>query len=222
MAESEKKKRTTRTKTSKEKTIVKANTNKKVKKTVKQDENKKNKLMTLEEKYDNCNCCPVCGKMYDKVLDKCPFCESRQKHLGITPFIIIFTIAFLFTIVVAHFLTKLYSNDIPEGQYKVECELVSYESLVRKPKDYKGKDIKIIGTVVKVEGYDDGYTNDMTIKLDANLFENGREELITVRFKDKEYEQGFIKGDLITVYGKYIAIDGNEPLINAKYIVYGN
>lgn len=220
MAESVKKKTTTKKTTSKiatSKTKTSA-----VKKVTKKDENKKNKIMTLEERYDNCNRCPVCEKMYDKALDKCPFCEEKQKHLGLTPFVIIFALTFLFTIIVAHFLTKMYANEIPEGQYKVECELVSYESLVRRPKDYKGKNIKIIGNVIKVEGFDNGYSNDMTIKLDTNLFDNGKQQIITVKFKDTDYEQGFITGDLITIYGKYIAIDGNEPLINAKYIVYGN
>ena len=43
--------------------------------------------------------------------------------------------------------------------------------MVRVPKNYLHKDVAIVGRVIDVEGYDDGFYNQMTITVDMNLFE---------------------------------------------------
>ncbi len=93
--------------------------------------------------------------------------------------------------------------------------------MVRKPKEYKNKNVKVIGKVVSVTGEDKAAGNEMKIIIDANLFEGNNSQLIEVNFLDRNYEIGLLEGDLITVYGLYKAINGNIPKIESKYIVFG-
>lgn len=166
--------------------------------------------------------CKYCHKNYEKGYTICPHCHKRQKTTSIgIAFFITFAIIFLIGIITFHFIEKYLTNPQPEIDYKLTCQLVDYENLVRHPKDYKNKDIKVIGQVVNVEGYDDGISNNMTITINVNLFENGINQLITIEYNDYKYEQGFLAGDLITVYGKYTSINGNIPNISAEYIVFG-
>ena len=46
--------------------------------------------------------------------------------------------------------------------------------------------------------------------------------MVKVEFTDENYSQGFLKDDLIEVYGVYSEINGNMPTIIAKYIDFGN
>lgn len=164
--------------------------------------------------------CAFCHKYFDKGLKICPYCRKHQKYgLGIT-FTIIVIAVFLTVILASSLIEKFAINGKTEEEYKQSCVLTTYEQLIRTPKEYKGKDIKVIGEVVEVIGYDDGFSNNMTIKINANLFE-GKEQFISLEFIDKEYEQGFIAGDIITAYGEYTQINGNEPTIEIKYITLG-
>ena len=169
---------------------------------------------------DNLIECKHCHKVFEKGYSICPHCHKRQGGgLGLS-FLIIFAALFLLGIIVFHFVDKYVYNHVGDD-YKENCVLVDYENLVRHPKDYRGQDVKIIGEVVSVEGYDTGFGNEMTITINANLFENSDENLITITYKDKDYKQGFIAGDMITAYGVYDAINGNIPNIKAKIIVFG-
>jgi len=174
------------------------------------------------EKNTNLKECVYCHKTFEKGYTICPHCHKRQKkNIGLI-FFILCAVTFLFGIICFHFIEKYLFNTDNENDYKASCVLVDYENLVRHPVDYKGKTVRVIGTVVEVNGYDDGFGNNMEITINANQFDNGKEQLVTIDFSDKDYTQGFITGDLITVYGKYNSIDGNIPRIEAKYIVLGS
>ncbi len=165
--------------------------------------------------------CVFCHEKFEKGYTICPHCHRRQKTSVSFAFFIVFALLFLFVILSYHFVSRYFFNNIKEDDYKKICVLVDYEQLVRHPKEYKGKDVRVIGQVVEVTGFDTGYGNQMTITLNANLFEDSAEHLITVNYIDKSYDQGFIEGDLVTVYGSYESINGNVPYINAEYIVFG-
>ncbi len=164
--------------------------------------------------------CVNCHEKFDRGYTICPHCHKRQSSFEIT-FFVVFACVFLFAILVFHFVAKFAESKETHDDYKVTCVLVDYENLVRHPKDYKNKDIKMIGKVVSVEGVDDGYSNDMYITINANLFENGEERLITIEYSDKTYDIGFIEGDNIIAYGQYDKINGNVPNIKAKVIEFG-
>ena len=189
---------------------------------------KKTKTKIIEPKKDivfldnvSANKCRHCHKFFEKELTICPFCHKDQKdNLG-KIIIIILSIVLLLSIIGTHFLNKYYENKVSEDEYKFNCKLLSYEQLVRKPKIFKNTEIKIIGKVVKVEGVDVSYGNVMNVTIDANLFEEPHKQLLTFEYVDKNYEIGFIEGDLITVYGEYDSINGNIPFVKAKYVVIG-
>lgn len=167
------------------------------------------------------NKCKHCHKYFEKELLICPYCNRDQKDNVGKIIIFVLSVILLLSIIGNHFIDKYYENQVSEAEYKYNCKLHSYEELVRKPKKYKKTNIKVIGQVIKVEGVDVSYGNVMNVTLDANLFDGPNEQLITFEFTDKNYELGFIEGDLITVYGEYTSINGNIPFVKAKYIVFG-
>ena len=170
---------------------------------------------------DNLIECVYCHQKFEKGYTICPHCRKRQKNSISLMFFIVILSILLFAIICFHFIEKSIGKNNTEEDYKQSCELVDYENLVRHPKDYKNKDIRVIGDVIDVTGYDDGFGNVMQITINANQFENGEEQLITIDYTDKDYSQGFLIGDTITVYGEYTNINGNIPNITAKYIIFG-
>ena len=165
--------------------------------------------------------CRFCHKTFEKGYNICPHCHKRQKsEVGIV-FFGVFAFVFLFAIICFYFVDK-YFDRIPDAKdYKESTVLVNYENLVRNAKDYKGKDVKVIGKVVSVSGIDDGFGNKMVITIDANLFDTNKEQLITIDFVDHDYTAGIMNGDTITVYGNYTTLNGNVPNIDAKFITIG-
>ncbi|MDD4187842.1 MAG: hypothetical protein PHX04_03670 [Bacilli bacterium] len=156
-----------------------------------------------------------------KVIEKASVSENQKDKAG-GVVILILIVLLLLSIIGTHFINLYYVKPVSEADYKYNSILVSYEELVRSPKEYKNKDIKVIGEVIKVEGVDSSYGNDMTITIDGNLFSGDYEQLITFKYIDLDYEIGFIEGDIITVYGNYKSINGNVPFIEAKYVVFGS
>ena len=186
------------------------------------EETKKEINNIIEEKLD-VQRCKYCHKYFDKGLTVCPHCRKNQNlnAVGIMTSILIalFALLMLFT----YFYMNKQANKTTPGEYKSTCVLVSYEDLIRSPKNTLNKTVKLIGKVVSVEGHDNGITgNTMTITLNINLFDTGTEQLVKVEFTDENYSQGFLKDDLIEVYGVYSEINGNMPTIIAKYIDFGN
>lgn len=180
------------------------------------EENITNKI----EENLNVDQCKYCHKFFDKGLTVCPHCRKNQNistvSTIITILIAIFALLLLFTY---FFMDNQNKNKLTPEEYKSTCVLVSYEDLVRSPKNTMYKTVKLIGKVVSVEGHDNGITgNSMTIKININLFANQAEQLVEIKFNDKDYKQGFLTDDLVEVYGKYTQINGNVPTIEAEYI----
>ena len=165
--------------------------------------------------------CKHCHKKYEEGLTICPFCKKGQKDRTGAVVITILSIILLISIICNYFVNKYYEEGISEIEYKELCKLASYEELVRSPKDYKSKKVKVIGRVVDVDGLDVSSGNMMTIMLDTNLFDGLTEQIISFEYIDRDYEIGFIEGDILTVYGEYSQINGNTPFIKAKYITFG-
>ena len=180
------------------------------------EENITNKI----EENLNVDQCKYCHKFFDKGLTVCPHCRKNQNistvSTVITILIAIFALLLLFTY---FFMDNQNKNKLTPEEYKSTCVLVSYEDLVRSPKNTIYKTVKLIGKVVSVEGHDNGITgNSMTIKINVNLFANQAEQIVEIKFNDKDYKQGFLTDDLVEVYGKYTQINGNVPTIEAEYI----
>lgn len=167
--------------------------------------------------------CKYCGKYFDKGMTICPNCRRRNKNNSFDlMFFVIIGVVFFLCIMIFYFIDSKIINNVTYESYTQSCTLVSYEDMVRVPKKYLEKDVAVVGRVKEVTGYSDGLYNSMSIVLDLNLFDDDNESLITVDFDDKTFEQGFIDGDIVKVYGEYIRINGNTPLIEAKYINLNN
>lgn len=168
----------------------------------------------LSNKYK----CKYCGYNIDKGMTICPNCRRRNKSS--INFLIFGVLAFvtLFVIIFYHFVDSYLINPKSYESYVSGCTFVTYTDMVRVPKTYLHKDVAVIGRVIEVDGYDDGLFNQMTLTIDMNLFEDGEENFITVDYSDKTYETGFIKGDIVKVYGNYATINGNKPNIDAEYV----
>lgn len=196
-----------------------------VKKTVRKRTFKKEKVeikpkdeVKVIEDITNKYKCKYCGYNIDKGMTICPNCRRKNKSsINFWVFGVLAVIT-LFAIIFYHFVDSYLINPKSYESYVNGCTFVSYTDMVRVPKNYLHKDVVIVGRVIDVEGYDDGFYNQMTITVDMNLFEDGEENLITVNFSDNTYEKGFIKGDLVKVYGNYATINGNEPSIDAEYV----
>lgn len=165
--------------------------------------------------------CIFCHKEFDEKLNFCPHCNrNQQSKLGsviIASLGIVLLLAVLFNFI----LDKYVVNKVSEPEYKLSCELVPYEKLVRNAIDYKNTAVKIIGKVVNVTGKDSILGNSMNIVINANMFDSGEQSLVEVQYTDKAYKNGLLNGDLITIYGEYLKLNGNTPVIDAKYIVFG-
>lgn len=187
-----------------------------VKKVVKKVVPKKEEVVS--NKYE----CKYCLHLIDEGMSICPKCRRNNKVNY--NFIMYFIIAFvlLFTILFYHFVDKYVFNKESYEQYVASCVFVSYEDLVRVPKNNLDKDVQVVGKVVSVEGASDGLFNNMTITVDMNLFDDGTKNIVTVNFVDKNFEKGFINGDVVKIYGVYETINGNVPYIDAKYIDFNN
>jgi hypothetical protein len=165
--------------------------------------------------------CIHCHKFFDKGLTICPYCRRSQKDKTGPIVIVILAIILLLSIIISYFVSKYNDVSVSAVDYEKSCKLVAYEDLVRKPKKYKNEAVKIIGVVESVTGTDTDYGNKMVITINANMFDETTEQRVIVNFDDKDYSQGFIKGDTISIYGTFSKINGNTPVIDAKYIVFG-
>lgn len=211
--------------------MEKENKEKNIKKNVKKPSSKKTlnetvkvskKIVKKEEIASDKQECRFCHNIFDKGLRICPNCYRKQKNNKLIIFLIVFASVFIAFVGICSYLDENIFNPVSETEYKSECKFVSYEDLIRVPKTYRGEKVSIIGIIDSVYGYDEGLGNNMTIEINANLFDDDSIQRVIVTFKDRKYEQGFVAGDIIRVYGKYSSINGNEPTIDAKYIAFTN
>lgn len=165
--------------------------------------------------------CIFCHEKFEEDLTRCPICRKKQEDNKGKILIIVLTIILILSIIANFFIDHYADNKISESDYKYNSKLLTYEELVRNPKEYKNTIVKVIGTVSSVEGIDVKHGNVMNVTIDANLFTGDTKHLIVFEYTDKDYQVGFIEGDLVTVYGEYKQINGNIPFIKSKYVVFG-
>lgn len=106
-----------------------------------------------------------------------------------------------------------------KSSYIEKCKKYSYKSIQRHPDKYKGKKIKISGTVIQVM---EGWFDTVSLRVEDS---SGNIWYVDYRYSDNEAK--ILENDKITVYGEstgtetYTTILGNSqtiPSIDAKYI----
>ena len=164
--------------------------------------------------------CNSCHKEYATDLKACPYCfKGHQSNRTLRVFLIL-AIIILLGIIVGHFYERLTNQGLDEYEYKLSLpDATPFEDLIRNPAELIGKDIKIHGRVVHVEGADFGRGNRMIVTMDMNLFDGPGQEIIKFEYVDQNYKiGGFFEDDIVTIYGKYVALNGNVPSITARFI----
>ena len=153
--------------------------------------------------------CIHCNREIPLSYKKCPFCRKKQNKRKWIVLIISLLIIMLINL---NLLTILYSSDTIDikDNYKETCEEILYEDLVRKNIKYDESLVKISGTVKDVEKISKFFNRiKITITIDNNT--------IFIIYNNKT-SVGFINGDKVEIYGKYKDLEGNKPIIHAKYI----
>ena len=93
--------------------------------------------------------------------------------------------------------------------YISECVSISYSDVERNPDSYKGKKIKVSGTVAQViEGWFDGVTLRLTSDADGNDW--------YISYTHKEGESRILEEDHITAYGECDGVQSVTTLLGAQ------
>lgn len=155
--------------------------------------------------------CRHCNRKIPINYRKCPFCKKKQVYKR-PFFIMIFILLVAFLNI--YFFISLYGDNITlKNNYKNDCTEISYTEMVKKNEYYDEAYIKFSGTVKSVRSINK-FANKIEIEI---IMDNNPARIVKVKYFNVN-KIGFIKGDSITVYGKYKHLSGNTPIINSRII----
>lgn len=111
------------------------------------------------------------------------------------------------------------SSELSRSEYIAQCAEIPYTDIARTPDNFKGKSVKINGTVIQVS---EGLFDSVTLRIQC-----GGEDIWYVTYtRQNADEERILEGDWITAYGEcngvesYTAIFGNTitiPSMSMKY-----
>lgn len=153
--------------------------------------------------------CLIIGIIKPKLVVRWGAVEKRNRK----KVFIYYGIALIIAVITSNLLFKTYGVDYASSE-KYDASSyntgITYEQLVRTPDNYKNKKVKFTGQVdVFVE---DG--NRVQLKIVVN---NDSENILVAECKADELKQRFLKGDNITVSGRFIDI-WSDALSNGEKI----
>ena len=157
-------------------------------------------------------------KINETIIDQ-PLVKNENNAMGAI-IIAILTVVLVFSVIANHVINRDVEEAMSENEFKFSSQLVSHEELVRSPRDFLNTNVKIIGTVISVTGEDTGNGHLMEVLM-GDPFEGDVEQLIRFEYFDTEYRLGFIRGDIVTIYGIFTSIEGNIPFIEARFVTFG-
>lgn len=157
--------------------------------------------------------CIHCNREIPIAYKKCPYCKKNQKKKR---YLLKFIVILFILLIDWNLLTILYAPDTftIKKDYKEKCEVVNYEVLIRENEKHKNKLITFNGIIKDVKKSSTIF-NILTIEVIDGIQE------YKVIYNNKN-NIGFIDEDQVTIYGKFKELDGNVPIINAKYIIIKN
>lgn len=145
----------------------------------------------------------------------CPQCRKKQGG-GCLKFLLIAVIA----IIVIFAAMVMFSEspgdmeeiktfkELPEKDFKKQCEKISYKDLARNPENYKGKAIKVQLRIEQV--VDDHYLRAYSGK-DDDWYEDEY-----VLYDSRDNGDNLIEEDIVTVYGVYYGTETMERAIGGS------
>ena len=118
--------------------------------------------------------------------------------------------------------------DLPEGEYRAQCQSYTYDEVARNPDAYSGKLAKFTGEVVQVVKKGDKETS-----LRVNVTKNGDSityytdtVYVIYKYDNKENAVSILENDIITLYGElngeqtYESVLGQQITIPKIYVKY--
>ncbi len=159
-----------------------------------------------------CKSCPHCNRDIPVNATKCPYCKKKLVH-SLKKKAIIVTL--LFSSITFICLYSLYGipNERIATNYKDQCIEINYENLIRKADYYNHYNVFFEGKIKSITTVDK-HRKIMEI---AIIMDNNEEHKIDLEYRNIE-SIGYMVGDTVKVYGKYLSLNGNIPYIKAKYI----
>lgn len=143
--------------------------------------------------YSTCNYCK--GSGYERKYN----CEVDNKHNK--------------SVVCKYCLSKTHKYACPFCSSEA-CEMFVYNTIMRNPDEYLGKNVSVVGTVMNVKEEADRMYSISLRNRDGEFYRN-----FNVKYVKPENGLRVLQGDNITAYGPFISYDtDNTPLIAAYYI----
>lgn len=101
--------------------------------------------------------------------------------------------------------------DLPEAEYRAQCQEYSYDDIARYPDNYQKKLAKFTGEVVQVlkEG------DQIQMRVDVTLSEYGFYEDTVFVYYTVSNGQNVLEGDIITMYGELRGMQEYESIMGA-------
>lgn len=158
---------------------------------------------------ENSKKCIHCSREIPQAYKKCPYCKKKQKRKR---YALKFVVIIIILILNIRFLTILYSSDVSviKKSYKEDCKEVTIQELI---KDNKKLDETLVTLDVTVKDVDSASPVFNRILITATK----DNQTIYIYYNNKN-KLGFINGETIKIYGKYKYLQGNKPIIHAKYV----
>lgn len=164
--------------------------------------------------YESLDCieCPHCNRNIPINSKKCPFCKkelikSRKKKA------ILITLLFSFITFICLYSLYGIPNERVANNYKEQCIEINYEKLIRKADYYNRYNIYFQGKIKSITTVD---KRRKIMEMEI-ITDNNSEHLIDIEYRNTE-SLGYMVGDEVIIYGKYLSLNGNIPYIIAKYI----
>ena len=102
--------------------------------------------------------------------------------------------------------------DLPEDEYRAQCQSYSYDEIARSPEKYEKKLAKFTGKVVQV--LRDG--DELQMRVDVTETEYGFYEDTVFVFYTISNDVNVLEGDIITMYGELRGMQSYETVLGAE------
>lgn len=154
--------------------------------------------------------CIHCNREIPQAYKKCPYCKKKQKRKR---YLLKFIIIVIIMLINIRLLTIMYSSEVVDNKttYKEDCKQVEVVDLIDNHNKYIDDLVTLEGTVTNVEKASILFNRvKITLKVDN--------QKVYIYYNNKD-EVGYSNGTNIKIYGKFKNIEGNKPIINAKYVI---
>jgi len=165
--------------------------------------------------------CKHCRIELAEGLINCPICLKKQRTRNGVIIIGILSFVLLTGIIITHLIERHFDGQECEIDYIFTSELVTYEQLIESPERFLNTNVKVIGLVTSVDETNLSNGNELVVRMNVNLFEGDSEQFVNFEYLDRDSRFVLMPDDLVTIYGYFTLIDGDEPFIEVRHLILG-